>query len=205
MFGPRGSGWLAVWPPTVPCRPLLVFPSAGPPQVRSRIIRKRINVRVEHIRQSKCRQDFLDRVKRNEDIKRQAKESGSTCLRWRCCPRPDPPPPPAAAAAAAAAATCARWEFGGSMGVFPVRSAFSRHHASAFAGSRPRPPCGLPLRPACAFVFVLAPSLCAGAEKVAQNQIKREPILPKAGYIVKAGSATGLPIVMRPKPFDAFI
>ena len=30
-------------------------------------------MRVEHIRQSKCRKDFLDRVKRNEDIKRQAK------------------------------------------------------------------------------------------------------------------------------------
>ena len=50
-----------------------------PGQVGNRIIRKRINVRVEHVRQSKCRQDFLDRVKRNEDIKRQAKESGSTC------------------------------------------------------------------------------------------------------------------------------
>jgi large subunit ribosomal protein L21e len=50
-------------------------------QVGNRIIKKRINVRVEHVRQSKCRQDFLDRVKRNEDIKRQAKESGST---WGC-------------------------------------------------------------------------------------------------------------------------
>ncbi len=58
---------------------LCVVERCPPGQVGNRIIRKRINVRVEHVRQSKCRQDFLDRVKRNEDIKRQAKESGSTC------------------------------------------------------------------------------------------------------------------------------
>lgn len=44
--------------------------------VRNRIEKKRINVRVEHARPSKCRQDFLDRVKRNEDIKRAAKKAG---------------------------------------------------------------------------------------------------------------------------------
>ncbi len=37
---------------------------------------KHINVRVEHVRPSKCRQDFLTRVKENDIKKRAAKESG---------------------------------------------------------------------------------------------------------------------------------
>uniref|UniRef100_A0A914WIN6 Large ribosomal subunit protein eL21 n=1 Tax=Plectus sambesii TaxID=2011161 RepID=A0A914WIN6_9BILA len=45
-------------------------------RVRTRIIPKHINVRVEHVRQSKCRQDFLNRVQANEQKKRAAKESG---------------------------------------------------------------------------------------------------------------------------------
>jgi|Transcript_132908 large subunit ribosomal protein L21e len=45
-------------------------------QVRGRIIEKKINVRVEHVRHSKCRKDFLDRVQRNDELRRQAKESG---------------------------------------------------------------------------------------------------------------------------------
>jgi hypothetical protein len=56
------------------------------------------------------------------------------------------------------------------------------------------------------------PAVCAGvplprwrAEKVALSLIKREPILPKPGFIVKSKSAAGLPVLMRPKPFDAFI
>jgi large subunit ribosomal protein L21e len=36
----------------------------------------RINVRVEHINHSKCRQDFLTRVKTNEKLKKEAKEKG---------------------------------------------------------------------------------------------------------------------------------
>ena len=36
----------------------------------------RINVRVEHINHSKCRQDFLTRVKANEKLKKEAKEKG---------------------------------------------------------------------------------------------------------------------------------
>lgn len=47
-------------------------------QVRTRVIRKRLHVRIEHVRQSKCRKDFLDRVNRNDEIKRKAKEAGST-------------------------------------------------------------------------------------------------------------------------------
>jgi len=44
--------------------------------VRNRVEKKRVNIRVEHVRQSKCRLDFLARVKRIEDIKRQAKKDG---------------------------------------------------------------------------------------------------------------------------------
>lgn len=38
-------------------------------QVRNRIIKKRVNVRVEHVRQSKCRLDFLARVTKNEQVR----------------------------------------------------------------------------------------------------------------------------------------
>ena len=43
-------------------------------QVRNRIEKKRVNVRVEHVRPSKCRLDFLARVKKIEDLKRAAKK-----------------------------------------------------------------------------------------------------------------------------------
>ncbi|XP_074595656.1 ribosomal protein L21 [Brevipalpus obovatus] len=43
-------------------------------RVRNRIIPKRINVRIEHVSHSKCRQDFLKRVKENESLKKLAKE-----------------------------------------------------------------------------------------------------------------------------------
>ncbi|KHN79015.1 60S ribosomal protein L21 [Toxocara canis] len=45
-------------------------------RVRNRIIAKHINVRVEHVKPSKCRQDFLNRVKENEAKKKHAKETG---------------------------------------------------------------------------------------------------------------------------------
>lgn len=45
-------------------------------QLRNRVLVKRVNVRVEHVRHSKCRQEFLDRVQRNDKIKRDAKASG---------------------------------------------------------------------------------------------------------------------------------
>ncbi|CAF4914170.1 unnamed protein product, partial [Rotaria sp. Silwood1] len=47
-------------------------------RVRHRIIAKRINVRIEHVKHSKCRADFLNRVKLNEQLKRGAKESGKS-------------------------------------------------------------------------------------------------------------------------------
>merc|ERR1712243_331997 len=43
---------------------------------RGKILAKRINVRVEHINHSKCRQDFLTRVVTNEKLKREAKLTG---------------------------------------------------------------------------------------------------------------------------------
>ncbi|CAH1098629.1 unnamed protein product [Psylliodes chrysocephalus] len=43
-------------------------------RVRGRIIPKRINVRIEHVNHSKCRQDFLTRVKSNEKLRKEAKE-----------------------------------------------------------------------------------------------------------------------------------
>jgi len=44
--------------------------------VGNRYIEKRVNIRVEHIRHSKCRQEFLDRVSRNHDAHAAAKEKG---------------------------------------------------------------------------------------------------------------------------------
>ncbi len=43
---------------------------------RNKIIQKRINVRVEHVKHSNCRKDFLRRVKENEEKRRLAKEKG---------------------------------------------------------------------------------------------------------------------------------
>ncbi|KAH9643846.1 hypothetical protein HF086_018239 [Spodoptera exigua] len=45
-------------------------------RVRGRILPKRINVRIEHIKHSKCRQDFLKRVKENERLLKEAKAAG---------------------------------------------------------------------------------------------------------------------------------
>ena len=46
-------------------------------RVGSRFIEKRINVRIEHIKPSKCRQDFLQRVKENAEASRLAKLNGT--------------------------------------------------------------------------------------------------------------------------------
>ena len=43
-------------------------------QVRNRIIEKRINIRIEHVSHSNSRLDFLNRVKRIELLKKDAKE-----------------------------------------------------------------------------------------------------------------------------------
>lgn len=43
-------------------------------RVRNRIIPKRINVRVEHVKHSKCREDFLQRMKRNDELRKKYTE-----------------------------------------------------------------------------------------------------------------------------------
>ncbi|KAG6856833.1 hypothetical protein H0H87_000310 [Tephrocybe sp. NHM501043] len=44
--------------------------------VGNRYIEKRVNLRVEHVRHSKCRQEFLDRVKSNHEAHVAAKAKG---------------------------------------------------------------------------------------------------------------------------------
>lgn len=46
-------------------------------QVRNRIVRKRLHVRIEHVHHSKCREDFLKRVKSNDAARRAAKAAGT--------------------------------------------------------------------------------------------------------------------------------
>jgi large subunit ribosomal protein L21e len=44
--------------------------------VGNRYMEKRVNLRVEHVKHSKCRDDFLNRVKSNAAAKKEAKASG---------------------------------------------------------------------------------------------------------------------------------
>ena len=43
---------------------------------RNRILPKRLNVRIEHVKHSNCRLAFLRRVKENDEKKKAAKEQG---------------------------------------------------------------------------------------------------------------------------------
>merc|ERR1712223_1285451 len=45
-------------------------------RVKGRILPKRVSVRIEHLKHSQCRQDFLNRVKSNELLKKEAKAAG---------------------------------------------------------------------------------------------------------------------------------
>merc|ERR1711975_7587 len=45
-------------------------------RVRGRIIPKKMNVRIEHLRPSRCREEFLNRVKANDKLKQEAKKQG---------------------------------------------------------------------------------------------------------------------------------
>merc|ERR1712168_435741 len=58
-------------------------------QLGNRIIPKRITLRIEHVKHSKCRDDFLRRVKENEVKKGEAKASGTKvdCKRQPKAPR----------------------------------------------------------------------------------------------------------------------
>ncbi len=46
-------------------------------RVNTRIVPKKIYVRIEHVSHSKCRQDFLNRVKENEKKKKEANKAGT--------------------------------------------------------------------------------------------------------------------------------
>ncbi|XP_063233263.1 large ribosomal subunit protein eL21 [Bacillus rossius redtenbacheri] len=59
-------------------------------RVRARIIPKRINVRVEHVTHSKCREDFLKRVKENERLRTEAKAKGTKAMLKRQPKQPRP-------------------------------------------------------------------------------------------------------------------
>lgn len=59
-------------------------------RVRHRIIPKRINVRVEHISHSKCREDFIRRVKENERLRKEAKTNGVKVTLKRIPKQPRP-------------------------------------------------------------------------------------------------------------------
>ncbi|WOO77608.1 60S ribosomal protein L21-A [Vanrija pseudolonga] len=56
--------------------------------VNGRYLEKRINVRIEHVKHSKCRQEFLDRVKSNAAKKAEAKASGETVVLKRLPAQP---------------------------------------------------------------------------------------------------------------------
>lgn len=45
--------------------------------VRNRLVEKRINVRIEHVHPSKCRDDFLARARANTQAIREAKANGT--------------------------------------------------------------------------------------------------------------------------------
>ena len=45
-------------------------------QVGHRFMEKRIHVRIEHVRKSSCRDDFLARIKKNDKLKAEAKKAG---------------------------------------------------------------------------------------------------------------------------------
>ncbi|BFZ58650.1 60S ribosomal protein L21 [Savitreella phatthalungensis] len=48
--------------------------------VNGRYLEKRVNVRIEHVKHSKCRDDFLRRVKENARRNKEAKAKGETVL-----------------------------------------------------------------------------------------------------------------------------
>ena len=57
-------------------------------QVGNRYIEKRINVRVEHVRHSRSRDEFLTRVKTNAAAKKAAKAEGKTVFLKRQAVQP---------------------------------------------------------------------------------------------------------------------
>ena len=56
-------------------------------QVKGKILAKRINVRIEHIKHSKRQDSFLKCVKENDQKKKEAKEKGAW-VQLKCQPAP---------------------------------------------------------------------------------------------------------------------
>lgn len=48
--------------------------------VGNRYLEKRVNLRIEHVKHSKCRDDFLRRVKENARLKKEAKDKGEKVI-----------------------------------------------------------------------------------------------------------------------------
>ncbi|XP_003747418.1 60S ribosomal protein L21 [Galendromus occidentalis] len=46
-------------------------------RVRARIIPKRIYIRVEHVKPSQCRKDFLERINKNDPLRAELKKQGN--------------------------------------------------------------------------------------------------------------------------------
>eukprot|EP00271_Cylindrocystis_brebissonii_P007410 TRINITY_DN2091_c0_g1_i1.p1 TRINITY_DN2091_c0_g1~~TRINITY_DN2091_c0_g1_i1.p1 ORF type:complete len:164 (+),score=25.91 TRINITY_DN2091_c0_g1_i1:109-600(+) len=59
-------------------------------QVNTRIVKKRLHVRVEHVVPSRCREEFVERRKRNDEQKALAKAKGEkyNCKRQPAGPKP---------------------------------------------------------------------------------------------------------------------
>ncbi|KAJ2961017.1 hypothetical protein NQZ79_g3709 [Umbelopsis isabellina] len=57
-------------------------------RVGNRYMEKRVNIRVEHVKHSKCRQEFLDRVKENARKRKEATEAGKQIVLKRLPAQP---------------------------------------------------------------------------------------------------------------------
>ncbi|CEL93389.1 unnamed protein product [Vitrella brassicaformis CCMP3155] len=57
-------------------------------RVRNREIWKRLHVRIEHVRKSRCQEDFLRRVKDNDKAHHEAKERGEKAITKRTPEQP---------------------------------------------------------------------------------------------------------------------
>lgn len=59
-------------------------------KVKHRYIEKRLNVRIEHVSQSRSREDFIRRVKVNAELKKKAKAEGTPVQLKRLPAQPRP-------------------------------------------------------------------------------------------------------------------
>ena len=54
-------------------------------QIKGRIIHKRLHVRVEHVKPSRCQEEFKNRVAEHEKVKAEAKKKGNSGVPERTC------------------------------------------------------------------------------------------------------------------------